>query len=116
MWQGRWCDDARPGQARSNADPLRGPGWLCLAGPAARSRRAPVIGRGAAACGACRAAGHHRSHSVLRITALLGPLAEWGGESCLVAPVDGPPVAPGDLVGRASGRPRALSLARRKAG
>jgi hypothetical protein len=49
---------------------------------------------------------------VLRITALLGPLAEWGAESSLVAPVGGPPVAARDLVGRALARPRMLSVAR----
>jgi hypothetical protein len=53
---------------------------------------------------------------VLQITALLGPLAEWGVELSLVAPTDGPLVAHRDLMGMASHRPWALPMARRKAG
>jgi hypothetical protein len=53
---------------------------------------------------------------VRRITALLGPMAEWGVESFVGAPVDEPSMVRRDLAGRASNRPRALVVARRMAG
>lgn len=82
--------------------------------PCGGARRSSVVGQPLLACAAPPPITDPMV--VHRITTLLGPMAEWGVESFLVAPAEERSVARRDLARRVSDRPRALVVARRMAG